>query len=206
MQHADPIIQLPEVALTDWLTKLGEPAFVAWLRFRTWREKHLPIDSSILLKIPIRQIIKKLRVANNTFYTKILTPLWEHGLIDLKRSQKDRRLIYLIVHPTPQYQPEKQSLDSKPCSPAKFETITPDETSSFHLKEQTASYMIKNKEDRNKEEMKKENNHDDQISLPFEIQAEINNNPKLQSQIAAISAVYERWKNDPHFVLPSYRK
>jgi DNA-binding MarR family transcriptional regulator len=103
-------ISLPEIAVTDWLNKLGEPAFVAWIRFRTWREHNE-------LKIPVRQIIQKLGVANNTFYTKILKPLWEHGLIDTHRPEKDKRKLYLQVYDAPQNRPEKAH---QPLQPIRF--------------------------------------------------------------------------------------
>jgi hypothetical protein len=89
MQPASRLIHLPEIAVTDWLNKLGEPAFVAWLRLRTWRDHNE-------LKIPIRQIIQKLGVANKTFYAKILTPHFNRFTARSKRVIDGDTLIIFL--------------------------------------------------------------------------------------------------------------
>lgn len=74
--------QLYFVAMDDWAEKLGDKAFIAWLKFYTWVDRKNSNDE--IIPNSMSKIIKKLKVGNTTFYEQIIKPLWNYGLIDLK--------------------------------------------------------------------------------------------------------------------------
>jgi hypothetical protein len=105
---SSPLIPvLSPIAMTDWLPKLGDKAFLAWLQFHSWKEDSLSPDEPFLLSLPLKQIMKKLQVGSTTFYDKILRPLWNYALIDLQPSHGKQRGIHLLVYSFPQNDPPK---------------------------------------------------------------------------------------------------
>lgn len=92
------------VVISDWLPKIGEKAFLAWLKFRTWMEES-PDSSPSLLTHPLSKLIKRLKVGNSTFYNQILRPLWNYGLVDLIKAPGIHQY-QLMVYSSPKNSPE----------------------------------------------------------------------------------------------------
>ena len=95
----DPMMML------DWLPKLGEKAFLAWLQLHSW--KQTVSSSSPILPLSMNRIIKRLKVGNSTFYDQILRPLWNYGLIDLQKTHSKKNGQQLILYTYPNNDPDK---------------------------------------------------------------------------------------------------
>ncbi|UBR30200.1 hypothetical protein LCG60_27010 [Bacillus sp. SD-4] len=106
-------LQLPIlhfVCMDDWIEKLGDKAFTAWLKFYTWcnREEdangNRPEDD--VIPSSLTKVQKRLGVGKDTFYNKILKPLWNHGLIDVfeykTENWKGQGSVNIIVYEYPQ--------------------------------------------------------------------------------------------------------
>ncbi|EOO23376.1 hypothetical protein ICM_05503 [Bacillus cereus BAG1X2-3] len=106
-------LQLPIlhfVCMDDWIEKLGDKAFTAWLKFYTWcnREEdangNRPEDD--VIPSSLTKVQKRLGVGKDTFYNKILKPLWNHGLIDVfeykTKNWKGQGSVNIIVYEYPQ--------------------------------------------------------------------------------------------------------
>ncbi|PHF04268.1 hypothetical protein COF81_02345 [Bacillus pseudomycoides] len=106
-------LQLPIlhfVCMDDWIEKLGDKAFTAWLKFYTWcnREEdengNRPEDD--VIPSSLTKVQKRLGVGKDTFYNKILKPLWNHGLIDVfeykSENWKGQGSVNIIVYEYPQ--------------------------------------------------------------------------------------------------------
>jgi hypothetical protein len=103
------------VTMDQWIDVIGEKALFAWLKMYTWCDRDnskgdKPVDINLWeqSKIPdsFTKIKKKLGVGNDTFYNKILKPLWNVGLIDIEEWEEDPRYgqkaMNIIVYKYPQ--------------------------------------------------------------------------------------------------------
>ncbi|MBS4192873.1 hypothetical protein KHA94_22345 [Bacillus sp. FJAT-49705] len=103
------------VVMDQWVDVIGEKALFAWLKMYTWcdrdrnkGDKLVDINLWEQSKIPdsLVKIRKKLSVGNDTFYNKILKPLWNVGLIDIEEWAEDPRsgqkAMNIIVYKYPQ--------------------------------------------------------------------------------------------------------
>jgi len=120
-------LELPTLhfVVTDqWTDILSEKAIFAWLKMYSWCDRDnnkgdKPIDINLWeqSKIPdsFKNIRKKLGVGNDTFYNKILKPLWNVGLIDIEEynvsGNKGTKPMNIIVYKYPQ---NKKSLAYEP--------------------------------------------------------------------------------------------
>jgi hypothetical protein len=90
--------QLHPIALTDWLPKLGEKAFLSWLHFHSWKPLHYSAETGILLPFSLNKVIRKLGVGKATFYEKIIQPLQAFGLIKVIASEFSKQENHLLVY------------------------------------------------------------------------------------------------------------
>lgn len=146
--------QLHPIALTDWLPKLGEKAFLSWLHFHSWKLEHYSSGTGNLLPFSLNKIIRKLGVGKATFYEKIIQPLKAFGLIKVIASESSRQEYRLIVYTYPYNCPENaekplqpDQLDNsysdsevKPISP-QTPTILPRETVSCQFENSSTSEL-----------------------------------------------------------------
>lgn len=115
-------LQLPIlhfVCMDDWIEKIGDKAFTAWLKFYTWcnREEdengNRPEDD--VIPSSLTKVQKRLGVGKDTFYNKILKPLWNYGLIDVfeykSENWKGQGNVNIIVYEYPQ---NEHALSTKP--------------------------------------------------------------------------------------------
>jgi len=97
------------VVADDWIQKLGEKAFCAWLRFHTWVDRR---ENEGVDKVPytMEDVAKKLGVSKATLYRTIIRPLWEYGLIDLveyeSTNRKTQKPVNIIVYESPKNEHE----------------------------------------------------------------------------------------------------
>lgn len=97
------------VVADDWIRKLGEKAFCAWLQFHTWVDRR---SNSEVDKIPytLESVAEKLGVSKATLYRTIIRPLWEYGLIDLveyeSTNRKTQKPVNIIVYESPKNEHE----------------------------------------------------------------------------------------------------
>lgn len=103
------------VVMDQWLDVIGEKALLSWLKMYTWCDRDRtkgdkPADINLWeqSKIPssYKEVMKKLGVGKDTFYNKILKPLWNVGLIDIEEWAEDPRsgqkAMNIIVYKYPQ--------------------------------------------------------------------------------------------------------
>ncbi|MFY0127908.1 MULTISPECIES: hypothetical protein [Bacillus cereus group] len=115
-------LQLPIlhfVCMDDWIEKIGDKAFTAWLKFYTWcnREEdengNRPEDD--VIPSSLTKVQRRLGVGKDTFYNKILKPLWNYGLIDVfeykSEDWKGQGNVNIIVYEYPQ---NEHALSTKP--------------------------------------------------------------------------------------------
>ncbi|WP_392355836.1 hypothetical protein PSR14_31225 (plasmid) [Bacillus sp. A01H] len=106
-------LQLPIlhfVCMDDWIEKLGDKAFTAWLKFYTWcnreEDAHGNRPEDDVIPSSLTKVQKRLGVGKDTFYNKILKPLWNHGLIDVfeykSEGWKGQGNVNIIVYEYPQ--------------------------------------------------------------------------------------------------------
>lgn len=111
-----PLPPLYFVAMDDWLEKLGNDAFLAYLRMWTFcdrRESEREYD-----KIPysLKSTWEKLGMGKKKFYEKIIRPLWNFGLIDIveyeeaaRHTQKPKNII-VYKYPQNRFELAKEPL------------------------------------------------------------------------------------------------
>ncbi|WP_120188494.1 hypothetical protein [Ammoniphilus oxalaticus] len=116
MKLDSTIPPLHPIVLSDWIEKLGERAFVCWLKFHSWKTDPTSNGQPYCLQSSLNQLIKKLAIGKNTFYEKILKPLTRYGLVKLKRTEQANRETHLIVYSFPQNCPEKARLPLTPIT------------------------------------------------------------------------------------------
>src|SRR5699024_11024468 len=79
------------VVMDQWVDVIGERALFAWLKMYTWCKRDEETDKNQWdeARIPtsFNQIIKRLGVGRETFYKRILRPLWNVGLIDIEEYE-----------------------------------------------------------------------------------------------------------------------
>lgn len=99
------------VVMDQWVEVIGEKALISWLRMYTWckrDEENTGYNLWEQAKIPtsMNKIIKKLGVGRDTFYNKILKPLWNVALIDIEEYEHSENLglkpMNIIVYKYPQ--------------------------------------------------------------------------------------------------------
>jgi hypothetical protein len=125
------------VVMDQWVDVIGEKALFSWLKMYTWCKRDEQ-DSEVNLweqaKIPtsMNKIIKKLGVGRDTFYNKILKPLWNVGLIDIEEYQHSEneglKPMNVIVYKYPQ---NEKALSHKPIE------IIRDYNSDYHSEAKT---------------------------------------------------------------------
>jgi hypothetical protein len=99
------------VTMDQWLDVIGEKALLAWLRMYTWAKRNdveedvNPWEQAIVPN-SFNKLIKKLGVGRDTFYNKILKPLWNVGLIDIVEYKdsvsEGNKPMNIIVYKYPQ--------------------------------------------------------------------------------------------------------
>ena len=107
-------LRLPElyfVAMDQWVEKIGEKAFIAWMKLYSLAKRDEETTGENkweVARVPfsINKLYKMLGVGKDTFYNKILKPLWNAGLIDLVEYEgsqnKGTKPINIIVYKYPQ--------------------------------------------------------------------------------------------------------
>jgi hypothetical protein len=191
-----------EVALTDWLPKLGEKAFLACLRMHSWRTEQETTEP-VQLPLSLNRIIKRLKVGNSTFYDHILRPLWNYGLIDLKPAAAGQKH-QLIVYSYPLDDPMKSS---NPLLQIRdYDLSSPQDLASHSLSSlpaQTEDPIENHQDDAETQEIIPPSSTtmqpDTLPQLPSKIQAAIHSVQKLQLRAAGILQVYLGFKEDPRF-------
>lgn len=226
---SQPMPSLFSIALTDWLPKLGEKAFLAWLRMHSWRTEQGTTEP-VQLPLSLNRIIKRLKVGNSTFYDHILRPLWNYGLIDLKPAAAGQKH-QLIVYSYPLDDPMKSS---NPLLQIRdYDLSSPQDLASHSLSTLPAQEedLIENHQDNAETQeniLPSSNIHEalprptssttqkeieiEQVALttttmqtdtlpqlPPNIQAAIHSDSKLQVRAGSILQVYLRFKEDPRF-------
>lgn len=116
-------LELPSlhfVVVDQWIDEIGDKAFLAWLKMYSWckrDEEDSEINHWEEARVPrsLKKLIKDLGVGRDTFYNKILKPLWNVGLIDIEEyedsNNKGTKPINIIVYKYPQ---NNYSLSVKP--------------------------------------------------------------------------------------------
>lgn len=101
--------QLHFITAMDWIDKLGETAFCAYLKLFTLADrkgKSLKTDEA-KIKDSLANVQKQLGVSKGTFYNKVIKPLWNHNLIDLetyeesKMKKNAQKPVNIVVYPYP---------------------------------------------------------------------------------------------------------
>lgn len=98
------------VVVDQWIDIVGEKAIFSWLRMYSWCKRDEESDNDLWeqAKIPssFSKIMKRLGVGKDTFYNKILKPLWDVGLIDIEEyresSSEGNKPMNVIVYKYPQ--------------------------------------------------------------------------------------------------------
>jgi len=103
--------QLHFVVLDDWQHKIGKEAIWAWLQFYSWADRSQADREADMIPNSMGKIQKKLGVGKDTFYNKIIRPLWNHGFIDLQEintnGQTGHNPVNIIVYEYPQNDPDR---------------------------------------------------------------------------------------------------
>jgi len=107
------------VVMDQWVDVIGERALFAWLKMYTWCKRDEETDKNQWdeARIPtsFNQIIKRLGVGRETFYKRILRPLWNVGLIDIEEYEdsdnKGSKPMNVVVYKYPQ---NNKSLEYEP--------------------------------------------------------------------------------------------
>ncbi|MEB6550205.1 hypothetical protein MXL46_14005 [Heyndrickxia sporothermodurans] len=166
------------VVVDNWLETIGDKALISWLKMYSWckRDEESEYNLWEQAKIPtsMNKIIKKLGVGRDTFYNKILKPLWNVGLIDIEEYEdsdnQGLKPMNIIVYKYPQndinlkHQPIKEirNYDTDYQSIAKQFTHKggrPKKSDSNNIDEQIDNMLS------NLEEKKIEKEHSSEIEL-----------------------------------------
>lgn len=106
----------------DWIDKLGNDAFVAWLKFHTWVNRSDEAKSkNIDGRIPytLEKVAEKLGCGKKKLYQKIIHPLWEYGLIDLveysESNRSSQKPINIIPYDYPQNNKHMETQELVKC-------------------------------------------------------------------------------------------
>ncbi|WP_391558942.1 hypothetical protein [Robertmurraya sp.] len=106
-------LRLPQqhfVAMDDWIKKIGNDAYVAWLTFYTWADRSKEDREADAIPNSMNKIAKRLGVGKEKFYQKIIRPLWNYGFIDLHeieiKSNLKENPVNIIVYEYPQNSPD----------------------------------------------------------------------------------------------------
>lgn len=174
---------LHSITMIDWLPKLGEKAFLAWLRLHSWKKEHG--FSPFRIPLSLNRIIKRLQVGNSTFYEHILRPLWNYGLIDLIGTSSKKR--ELILFSFPMNNPEKATCPLLPLRDYDLDFI-PLQEPSFLVDERITSEAAK-------EEAPVQTTAS--TNLPQEVMEAIETDPELRERVDAIAEVYTKCQQDP---------
>ena len=201
------IPQLHPVAITDWITKLGEKAFLSWLRFHCWKNESASSSEQHYLPLSLNKIIKRLKIGKTTFYEKVLQPLLKYGFIQLHPTQDKRQEIHLIIYEYPANCPKNAAKVLEPLSsPEEISTNFDDRHPSnedIHQETPKADMPIPPSEDPLKEQK------DFPISsnsLPTEIQQTIQGDQRLQERMTGIIQAYENCCTHPSFSISDFKQ
>jgi hypothetical protein len=122
-------LRLPQqhfIAADDWIPKMGESAYVAWLMFYTWANRADTDRTHDIIPNSLNKVIKKLGVGREKFYQKIVRPLWNYGLIDFHHYEVGKTTyLNIIVYEYPQ---NKAALATEPlqkirCYDTDYQTV-----------------------------------------------------------------------------------
>src|SRR5699024_7000191 len=104
-------LQLPVlhfIAADDWMDKLGNDAFCAWLKLYTWcdRSSNRNDKENDVIPTSFKKVMERLNVGRKKFYNSIIRPLWNYGLIDImeynKSNSDGQKPMNIIVYEYPQ--------------------------------------------------------------------------------------------------------
>lgn len=107
--------QLHFISAMDWIDKLGDTAFCAYLKLFTLADrkgKSLKRDEA-KIKDSLTNVQKELGISRGTFYNKVIEPLWSYCLIDLetyeesKMKKNAQKPVNIIVYPYPNMEFER---------------------------------------------------------------------------------------------------
>lgn len=103
-------LRLPQqhfIAMDDWVKKLGNEAYIAWLTFFTWADRKDQAREADTIPTSMNKCIEKLGSNKKSYYQKIIRPLWNYALIDLEDVFAEvkgvrQRCVNIIVYEYPQ--------------------------------------------------------------------------------------------------------
>ncbi|WP_134703780.1 hypothetical protein [Ammoniphilus sp. YIM 78166] len=204
-----PVIpQIHSIMVSDWLPKLGEKAFLTWLRLHSWKKETSSPDTPFSLSLSLNKIIKQLKMGKNTFYEKVLRPLLHFGLIELKPKNEAQKETHLIIYSYPENNPEnahsvlQASHNLEPEAPQ----AVPSDYTSDHDHQ---PYPPEDQED------PQENNETTPVlppeefpseELPLCIEEAMNQDHRLRERSNDIIQVYHQCRADPRFDLQLFHK
>lgn len=224
-----PYLPLYPFTLSDWLPKLGEKAFLAWLNFHSWKDQ-LHSTAPTVLPFSLNQLTKRLKVGNSTFYNQILRPLFNYGLIDLRKTPGTNQCL-VTVYLYPENCPEKalQPLspfrdydhDFVPCTssspqsmPTEEETISPEWDVHPPNGEQITVSMADKPQPPEKDvqpdsrspitTLPKQPTDLPIFSLPPILYQAIHSDSELLLRKESIETVYMKWKDHPRYTDQGY--
>lgn len=100
------------VVVDDWVSKIGNEAFVSWLKLHSWVDRRDEEREHDRIPYTLEDTAKKLGMSKSKLYRTVIIPLWEHWLIDLveyeasnRKSQKPKNI---IVYESPQNKHETE--------------------------------------------------------------------------------------------------
>ncbi|MFP7474472.1 RepA protein [Niallia taxi] len=106
----------------DWIDKLGNDAFVAWLKFHTWVNRSDEAKSKNMdgrIPYTLEKVAEKLGCGKKKLYQKIIHPLWEYGLIDLveysESNRSSQKPINIIPYDYPQNNKHMETQELVKC-------------------------------------------------------------------------------------------
>lgn len=105
------------VVISDWLPKLGDDAFLSYLKMWTYLEEFNVTKKR--LPQTLEELYLRLGMGKKKFYEKIVRPLWNYGLIDIEDALDDDRKSNkpknIIVYKYPQNRIELASKPLEKC-------------------------------------------------------------------------------------------
>lgn len=90
-----PLPQAYTVVADDWIDKLGEKAYCAWLKFHSWslKSNYGNDPENDIIPLNLQSVLNKFKLKLNEFIQFILCPLWEYGLINLIKDYEDIKIL-----------------------------------------------------------------------------------------------------------------